>query len=440
LFNYGVPSPIIINTVLWGNTSETSGPEIYNDSGASPSILYSNVEGGCAAITDNDCSGGGNINGDPLFTRNPHPGSDGSWGTADDDYGDLRPQYGSPVIDAGDNTAPGLVGITTDLGGKPRFYDVPGIADTGVGPAPVVDIGAYEKQANDAPSAGNDFYNTDQDVPLYIDAPGVLANDSDPDGDPLSVVLVSAPSKGSLKLYTDGSFDYLPDENYSGIVTFTYDINDGLLVSNKATVTIKVSGINAPIAFNDIYITPDNTLLSVNTPGVLMNDSDPDGDSLSAVLEDGPSRGFLIFNSDGSFEYQPEDSMQTFTFTYHATDGLNNSNTATVTITVNSINGAPVAVNDTYTTTNNETLFINTPGVLKNDSDPDGNPLSPVLESGPSSGSLTLNPDGSFMYIPETDFSGVVTFAYRATDGQLYSNITTVKIIIPNLYLPLIIR
>ena len=67
-----------------------------------------------------------------------------SWGTADDDYGDLRLRYGSPVIDAGDNTAPGMAGISTDLDGNPRFYDVPGIADTGVGLPPVVDMGAYE--------------------------------------------------------------------------------------------------------------------------------------------------------------------------------------------------------------------------------------------------------------------------------------------------------
>jgi hypothetical protein len=133
----------ITNTILWGNTAGKSDPQISNTSSTS-FIQYSDVQGGCASIPGNDCSGGGNIAADPLFVRKPDPGPDGSWGTADDDYGDLRLRYGSPAIDAGNNTVPGLAGITTDLDGNPRFYDVPGIADTGVGPAPVVDMGAYE--------------------------------------------------------------------------------------------------------------------------------------------------------------------------------------------------------------------------------------------------------------------------------------------------------
>ena len=136
-------NPIITNAILWGNTASGNDSQIFNNASTS-ALSYSDVQGGCAAITGNDCSGEGNIDADPLFVRNPHPGPDGTWGTVDDDYGDLRLQIGSPAIDAGDNTAPGLVGVTTDLDGNPRFYDVPEIADTGVGPPPVVDMGAYE--------------------------------------------------------------------------------------------------------------------------------------------------------------------------------------------------------------------------------------------------------------------------------------------------------
>jgi VCBS repeat-containing protein len=444
LYNSYRQSPTIVNVILWGNTADKSGPQIYNNESSAPYIQHSNIEGGCSAIPGNDCSGGGNIDGDPLFTRNPHPGPDGAWGSADDDYGDLRPMSGSPVIDAGDNTAPGLAVITTDLGGNPRFYNVPEIPDSGVGPPPVIDMGAYEKQANDAPAAGDDNYITDQNVPLQLNAPGILVNDDDPDGDSLNPVLENGPSSGNLNLNADGSFDYSPEANFTGVVTFTYHASDGLLLSNTATVTIKVSGVNdAPIAFNDVYITPEDALLSVNTPGVLKNDNDPDDDPLSAVLDSGPSKGSLILNPDGSFYYLPESTSGIITFTYHATDGSKNSNTATVTITISSINEAPVAVNDTYTTTVNATLSINTPGVLTNDSDPDGNPLSVLLESEPSSGSLALNPDGSFDYQPEKDYNGMVTFTYHATDGELNSNTATVTITVTNrsdVYLPLINR
>lgn len=148
--------------------------------------------------------------------------------------------YDSPTTDAGDNTAPGLAGITTDLGGNPRFYDVPGIADTGMGPPPVVDMGAYEKQANDAPATGNDSYITKVGVSLNVSAPGILANDRDPDGDLISAMLASEPISGTLTLNPDGSFEYMPETAFSGVVMFTYYATDGLLDSYIATVTIDV--------------------------------------------------------------------------------------------------------------------------------------------------------------------------------------------------------
>jgi hypothetical protein len=86
--------------------------------------------------------------------RAPAPGPDGRWGTDDDDFGDLRLTGGSPAIDAGDNAAPGLSGITTDLAGNPRFIDVPAAPDTGNGTAPIVDMGAYE--ATPAPTLVGD--------------------------------------------------------------------------------------------------------------------------------------------------------------------------------------------------------------------------------------------------------------------------------------------
>lgn len=80
---------------------------------------------------------------DPVFARNPFAGADGVWGTADDDYGDVRLACTSPLVDAGSNALV-AAGLTTDLGGRPRFVDNPGVGDTGSGTAPIVDLGAYE--------------------------------------------------------------------------------------------------------------------------------------------------------------------------------------------------------------------------------------------------------------------------------------------------------
>ena len=140
---YNISSPIITNTILWGNTAEEGGHQIYNSDSSFPSISYSDIQGGCETIVGNDCSGGGNIDVNPRVLRNPDPGTDGIWGTADDDYGNLRLRPDSPAIDAGDNFAVPEI-VNSDMDGNPRFTDILGIPDSGNGTPPIVDIGAYE--------------------------------------------------------------------------------------------------------------------------------------------------------------------------------------------------------------------------------------------------------------------------------------------------------
>ena len=164
--------------------------------------------------------------------------------------------------------------------------------------------------------------------------------------------------------------------------------------------------------------------------GVLANDTDPDGDSLSAVVETQPSHGTVTLNANGSFTYTPAaDYAGTDSFSYRADDGTVKSNAATVTITVNATpNQAPTAAADAYSTAEDTTLTVNAPGVLRNDRDPEGKPLSAVLVSGPSNGTLTLNANGSFTYRPKDNFNGSDSFTYRASDGTLKSNPATVTI------------
>ncbi len=283
---------------------------------------------------------------------------------------------------------------------------------------------------NDAPVATNDSYNTNEDTPLSVTAAGVLTNDSDVDGNPLSAVLVSGPTNGSLTLNANGSFSYTPNANFNGTDSFTYRANDGTANSNLATVTIIVNAVNdAPVAANDSYSTNEDAPLSVAAAGVLANDSDVEGNPLSAVLVSGPANGLLTLGADGSFSYTPNSNFNgTDSFTYRANDGAANSNLATVTITVNAVNDAPVAGNDSYSTNEDTPLSVAAAGVLANDSDVDGNPLSAVVVSGPRNGSLTLNADGSFTYTPNSNFNGTDSFTYRAHDGTANSNVATVTI------------
>jgi VCBS repeat-containing protein len=278
--------------------------------------------------------------------------------------------------------------------------------------------------ANDAPAAAGNAYTTAEDTALTVPAPGVLGNDADPDGDPLTAVAGSGPSHGTLTLNADGSFTYRPENNFNGSDSFTYQANDGTLDSNQATVTITITGANdAPAADDDAYSTAEGTALTVNAPGVLGDDSDPDHDPLSAVLESGPSHGTLSLNANGSFIYTPVAGYDgPDSFTYRASDGSLESSPATVTITVTNTNKAPVAAADAYSTAEDTALTVNAPGVLGNDSDPDHDPLSAELVSGPSHGTLTLNANGSFSYRPEDNFNGSDSFTYRASDGSQASD------------------
>src|SRR5439155_730467 len=248
---------------------------------------------------------------------------------------------------------------------------------------------------------------------------GVLANDSDVDGDSLNAVLVSQPRHGSLTLNSNGSFSYVPSANYNGSDSFTYQANDGQADSGIATVSITITGVNdAPVALNDSYTTAEDTTLTVAVPAVLANDTDVNGDTLSAVFVSQPTHGSLAlpyttrFRSVPSANYNGSDS-----FTYQANDGQADSGIATVSITITGVNDAPVAVNDSYSTAEDTTLTVVVPGVLANDSDVDGDTLNAVLVSQPRHGNLTLNSNGSFSYVPAADYNGSDSFTYQANDG-----------------------
>ncbi|HEY2786570.1 MAG TPA: Ig-like domain-containing protein [Fimbriiglobus sp.] len=233
-----------------------------------------------------------------------------------------------------------------------------------------------------APVAVNDSFAILQGTTLSTQYDRtVLANDSDPDlsggNVGLKAILVSGPTaaQGTLAFHQDGTFKFTPAAAFFGDATFTYKVNDGTSDSNTATVTITVTQNNfsAPIAVDDNYAVNNNGTLTVAAAsGVLANDTDADNNPLTAIgtkgpngLLIGPDHGTLTFNADGSFTYTPIAFFNgTDKFTYKAFDGAFLSNLATVTITVNAVNVAPVANPDTYFS-----ATASAPGVLANDRD-----------------------------------------------------------------------
>ena len=193
-----------------------------------------------------------------------------------------------------------------------------------------------------------------------------------------------------------------------------------------ATVTPFVGGNQPPLAVNDTYATPINTALNVAANGVLANDSDPDGNAITAVLSVSTTHGTLALNANGGFVYTPTAGYSgPDSFTYFANDGTVNSiSAATVSITVTAVaNTPPVATNDSYSvmTGNTPNLTVSAPGVLANDSDPDGNAITAVLNAGPAHGTLMLNANGGFVYTPTPGYSGPDSFTYYAFDGMANS-------------------
>src|SRR6185503_173127 len=139
------------------------------------------------------------------------------------------------------------------------------------------------RPVNDPPVAGDDTYATDEDVALTIAAPGVLANDSDLDGDTLTITVVSGPSHGTLTLNGDGSFTYTPVLNYHGLDSFTYRASDGTAdVTASASITVRPVN-DPPVAADDTYATDEDVVLTIASPGVMANDSDLDGDTLTTT-------------------------------------------------------------------------------------------------------------------------------------------------------------
>lgn len=185
--------------------------------------------------------------------------------------------------------------------------------------------------SNTPPMADDQTVTTSEDTAVNI-----TLTATDADSDPLNYAIASSPAKGILS-GTAPNLTYTPNPDYNGADSFSFKANDGLADSNGAVVAITVTPVNdAPVAMGDSYSVDQNPDLTVPAPGVLENDTDVDGNALTAALVGGPANGSVILYGDGSFRYTPDTGFTgTDSFTYRADDGEAESNTTTVQITVN---------------------------------------------------------------------------------------------------------
>ena len=267
---------------------------------------------------------------------------------------------------------------------------------------------------NTIPTAVDDTSSTDEDTAVDIN---VISNDTDADGDTLSVTAVTTPSNGTAAI-TSGStttVTYTPNAGFTGTDNFEYTLSDGT-DTDTGTVNLTVTAVNnPPVAVNDTASTPEDTAVDIN---VISNDTDAEADTLSVTAVTTPTNGTaaITAGSTTTVTYTPNANFNgTDTFDYTVTDG-NDNDTGTVNLTVTAVNDPPIAVDDSASTPEDTAVDIN---VVANDTDADADTLSVTAVTTPTSGTaaITAGSTTTVTYTPNAGFTGTDSFTYTVSDG-----------------------
>jgi hypothetical protein len=274
---------------------------------------------------------------------------------------------------------------------------------------------------NSPPNVADDAVSTDEDRQVQVD---VLSNDFDPDGDPLSVAIVSGPSNGQAFVGTGGIIFYSPDPDYHGADNLTYEASDPNGGTANGQLSITITSVNdRPDAQPDQATTDEDAAVIID---VLANDSDVESD-LEIVSTTEPAHGEtgLFGPSSSNISYTPEFGFfGTDTFDYVVSDGITTA-TATVEITILSTNQAPVATPDMSSVFDGESVEID---VLANDSDPDGDAIHIQSVTGPSTGTAQVSGGGTITFVAEPGDNGSRSFDYVIADPESATASATVTV------------
>ncbi len=262
---------------------------------------------------------------------------------------------------------------------------------------------------NDNPVANDDSATTEEDVAVTI---SLVANDTDIDGDSLSIESVGTASNGSVVNNGNGTVTYTPNAGFFGSDSFTYVVSDGS-ATDTATVRVTVTEVtNAPVAVDDTATVAEDSEVSV---AVLSNDSDADGDTLTIESFTQGTNGSVVI-SGSNLVYTPSANFNgSDSFTYTINDGTGLTDTATVSVTVTAVNDNPVANDDSATTEEDVAVTIS---LVANDTDIDGDSLSIESVGTASNGSVVNNGNGTVTYTPNAGFFGSDSFTYVVSDGS----------------------
>lgn len=267
----------------------------------------------------------------------------------------------------------------------------------------------------DAPIATDDVFSTLEDTKLVVPCDCVFINDYDPDGDPLLGGIMETVKHGTIVMEPNGTFEYMPNQDFFGTDTFTYYVTDGIDTVFGVLVTINVIPVNdPPIAVDDIVEALEDV---PSVLPILANDKDVDDVLTPAMITIAtpPQHGTIQISVDEVIYTSHPDYFGPDTFEYFLTDPHGaTSNTAVVTIDVKPVNDVPVAADDVAITPEDTPVTID---VLANDTDID-NSIDPgtVVATTPDHGSVEVQADGTIVYSPSKDYFGPDSFSYTVKD------------------------
>ncbi|UKA24932.1 Ig-like domain-containing protein [Photobacterium damselae subsp. damselae] len=289
------------------------------------------------------------------------------------------------------------------------------VVDDGNGGTDTITVTVNVTPVNDAPVGEDVSAETQEETAVT----GQLTA-TDVDGDNLTFNPGTNPENGSVTINADGSWEYVPNPDFNGEDSFTVVVDDGNGGTDTITVTVNVTPINdAPVGENVSAETQEETAVTGQ-----LTATDVDGDNLTFKPGSNPENGSVTINSDGSWEYVPNpDFNGEDSFTVVVDDGNGGTDTITVTVNVTPVNDAPVGEN-VSAETQEETAVT---GQLTA-TDVDGDNLTFKPGSDPTNGSVTVNPDGSWEYVPNTDFNGEDSFTVVVDDGNGGTDTITVTV------------
>jgi hypothetical protein len=299
---------------------------------------------------------------------------------------------------------------------------------------------------NDAPVVAGEVATVDEDLTLVFTSRDLLANDTDVDvateGQFLRISRVGAATHGVVTLDAQGQVHFTPDANYHGPAQFTYWVSDGPVANGAgaevpATVSLTILAVNdLPVVTGEIINTNEDTTLLFNPVSLLANDRDvdvaTDNQTLSITAVNNATHGTVAFvtQSDGSqgIAFTPEANYSGMaSYQYTVSDGAGGTAITTVVVNLAQVNDAPVAANDSLSSTAEDTaLHISFASLLGNDTDED----SHNSQWGGSDDVLTVSAvrnathgtvvivNGEVVFTPEANYNGPASFAYQVSDSS----------------------